>query len=134
MIELKFASEKPKIASAKLAKTNAPNSIAIVSLTSDMIRHGLQEIFAQLLAIKSAALKTQCVSTIAAMSSMYASKFLEVMRLTTNSVFPRGFNAIRNAKFDAMMEHAKTTAALSTTLAHQYLDQGHAGTIATNAL
>ena len=133
-IELRCVSERPKIALTKSVKINASHSMAIVSPTSVTIRHGLPGTFAQLLAIRNASLKMQCVLIIAAMSTMCASKYLEVIKLTSNNVLLRGLIAISVAKSDATMVPAKTSAATSTTLAHPYLDQGLAGSIATNAL
>jgi hypothetical protein len=133
-IELRCVSERPKIVLTKSVKINASHSMAIVSLTSVTIRHGLLGTSAQLLAIRNVLLKMQCVLTIAAMRTMCASKYLELMKLTSNNVLPRGLIAISVAKSDATMVLAKTSAATSTTLAHPFLDQELAGTIVTNAL
>ncbi len=134
VIELRCASERRKIALTKPAKINASHSMAIVSPTSVQIRHGLLGTFAQQLAIRNASQKVKFVLTIAAMRTMSASKYLELMKLTSNTVLIRGLIAIRVANSDATIVVAKTSAATSTTLAHPYLDQGLAGTIATNAL
>jgi hypothetical protein len=74
------ASERPRVALAKTAKTNALHSIATVSPSLGTIRLGLTKTFAQLLAIKNAALKMRCVLTIAAMNSVSALKFSDLIR------------------------------------------------------
>ena len=119
-IELRCVSERPKIALTKPVKLNASHSMGIVSPTSVTIRLGLTGTFAQLLAIRNAPLKIQCVLTIAVMSTMCASKFLELVKLTYKSVFPRGLIAIGFAKSNVMMVPAKTSAATSSTLANPY--------------